>query len=107
MDRTLTTVGTYNATNRHSGGGWVLQAVAFRADAAVTGGFVYHGSPFPSGIRGDYFFADYAQNWIKRMTFDVNGNVTGVFPFEPPTDILDGPTGDVVVIVPPSGGFWG
>ena len=30
---------------------------------------------FPSSYQGSYFFADYAQNWIKRVTFDANGNV--------------------------------
>ena len=39
-------------------------------DAAITGGFVYHGTQFPSGYQGSYFFADYTQNWIKRLTFD-------------------------------------
>lgn len=67
-------------------------------DASVTGGFVYHGTQFPSAMRGDYFFADYAQNWIRRMTFDQNGNVTGVFNFEPASDLVDGPTGDVVYL---------
>ena len=52
-------------------------------DASITGGFVYHGTQFPSSYQGSYFFADYTQNWIKRMTFDANGNVTGVFNFEP------------------------
>ncbi len=52
-------------------------------DAAITGGFVYHGTQFPSSYQGSYFFADYAQNWIKRLTFDANGNVNGVFNFEP------------------------
>ena len=39
-------------------------------DAAITGGFVYHGTQFPSTYQGSYFFADYAQNTIKRLTFD-------------------------------------
>ena len=47
-------------------------------DAAVTGGFVYHGTQFPSAYEGSYFFADYTQNWIRRLTLDANGNVTGV-----------------------------
>ena len=38
-------------------------------------GFVYRGNQFPSSMRGNYFFADYAQHWIKRLTFDANGNV--------------------------------
>ncbi len=52
-------------------------------NAAITGGFVYHGTQFPSSMQGNYFFADYAQHWIKRLTFDGNGNVSGVFNFEP------------------------
>ena len=39
-------------------------------DAAITGGFVYHGTQFPSSYQGSYFFGDYAQNTIKRLTFD-------------------------------------
>lgn len=67
-------------------------------DASVTGGFIYRGTQFPASMRGDYFFADYAQNWIKRLTFDQNGDVAGVFPFEPASGDLDGPTGDVVYL---------
>ena len=36
-------------------------------DAAITGGFVYHGTKFPSSYRGAYFYADYTQNWIQRL----------------------------------------
>jgi glucose/arabinose dehydrogenase/PKD repeat protein len=67
-------------------------------DAAVTGGFVYHGSQFPAGYEGSYFFADYTQNWIKRLTFDANGKVNGVFNFEPPDGSVDGPYGDIVYL---------
>ena len=67
-------------------------------DAAITGGFVYHGSQFPSAYEGSYFFADYAQNTIKRLTFDTNGAVNGVFNFEPANGAPDGPTGDVVYL---------
>jgi glucose/arabinose dehydrogenase/PKD repeat protein len=67
-------------------------------DSAITGGFVYRGTQFPSQYRGSYFFADYAQNWIKRLTFDANGNVTGVFNFEPPDGTPDGPYGDIVYL---------
>ena len=44
-------------------------------DSAVTGGFVYHGTQFPASYQGSYFFADYTQNWIRRLTFDANGNL--------------------------------
>jgi glucose/arabinose dehydrogenase/PKD repeat protein/fibronectin type 3 domain-containing protein len=67
-------------------------------DAAITGGFVYHGTQFPSSMNGNYFFGDYAQNWIKRMTFNADGTVAGVFNFEPLSGALDGPTGDVVYL---------
>ncbi len=72
-------------------------------DASITGGFVYHGNglpnAFPAGFEGSYFFGDYAQNWIKRLTFDPSGNtVTGVFNFEPASGVLDGPYGDIVYL---------
>jgi glucose/arabinose dehydrogenase len=65
-------------------------------DASVTGGFVYRGTQFPSAYQGSYFFADYTQNWIRRLTFDANGNVNGVFNFEPANGSVDGPYGDIV-----------
>jgi glucose/arabinose dehydrogenase/PKD repeat protein len=67
-------------------------------DASITGGFVYRGTQFPSAYQGSYFFADYTQNWIRRLTFDANGNVTGVFNFEPPDGSVDGPYGDIVYL---------
>src|SRR6185312_10905889 len=67
-------------------------------DAAITGGFVYHGTQFPTDYQGSYFYADYAQNWIKRLTFDANGNVNGVYNFVPPDGTPDGPTGDIVYL---------
>ena len=65
-------------------------------DAAITGGFVYHGTQFPAGYQGNYFFADYTQNWIKRLILDAAGNVTGVANFEPADGSNDGPYGDIV-----------
>lgn len=67
-------------------------------NAAVTSGFVYHGNQFPSEYVGSYFFADYAQNWIRRLTFDASGNVAGVFNFEPPNGSVDGPYGNIVYL---------
>ena len=67
-------------------------------DSAITGGFVYHGNQYPSAYKGSYFFADYTQNWIKRLTFDASGNVNGVFNFEPPDGSSDGPYGDIVYL---------
>lgn len=63
-------------------------------DASVIGGFVYRGNAFPNAYYGSYFFADYAQNWIRRLNFDTNGNVTSVVNFEPAGGGLDGDYGD-------------
>ena len=68
-------------------------------DAAITAGFVYRGTQFPAAYQGNFFFADYVQNWIKRATLDANGNVTGVFNFEPLDGSLDGTYGDIVKMV--------
>jgi glucose/arabinose dehydrogenase len=68
-------------------------------DACITAGFVYHGTQFPSSYQGSFFFADYAQNWIKRLTVDAGGNVTGVYNFEPADGSADGPYGDIVDLV--------
>jgi glucose/arabinose dehydrogenase/PKD repeat protein len=67
-------------------------------DAAIVGGFVYRGSQFPAQYYGNYFFADYTQNWIRRLTLDANGAVTGVANFEPPDGSTDGPYGDIVYL---------
>ena len=71
---------------------------AQRPGRVVTGGFVYRGTQFPSSYQGSYFFADYTQNWIKRLTFDASGNVSGVFNFEPLDGSVDGPYGDIVYL---------
>ncbi|HEX2784696.1 MAG TPA: PQQ-dependent sugar dehydrogenase, partial [Ilumatobacteraceae bacterium] len=68
-------------------------------DSAVTGGFVYHGNTFPAGYDGRYFFADYTQNWIRDMSFDASGNLTGVLNFEPTDGSVDGPYGDIVYLI--------
>src|SRR5262249_35417502 len=41
---------------------------------------------------------DYAQNWIRGLTFDANGAVAGTFNFEPPDGSADGPYGDIVYL---------
>ena len=63
-------------------------------DASAIGGFTYRGSQFPNAYFGSYFFADYAQNWIRRLTFDANGNIDAVLNFEPADGALDGDYGD-------------
>ena len=65
-------------------------------NGSITGGFVYHGTQFPSSMRGNYFFADYAQRWIRRLTFDSDGDVSGVFNFEPISGDPNESAGDIV-----------
>ena len=75
--------------------------------AAVIGGFVYRGSQFPPEYQGEYFFADYVQNWIKRLSLDAAGNVSAVRNFEPPDGRSDGPYGDIVALAEgPDGSLW-
>ncbi len=76
-------------------------------DASVTGGFVYRASQFPASYQGVYFYGDYAQNWLRYLTLDAGGNVTGSVNFEPTDGTLDGPYGDPVHIVPgPDGALY-
>lgn len=50
--------------------------------ASVTGGFVYRGSMFPAAYQGAYFFADYAQSFMKTLTLNSSGGSTGVNDFD-------------------------
>ena len=67
-------------------------------DASITGGFVYHGAQFPTGMQGNYFFADYAQNWIGRLTFNPDGSVAACSTSKPANGQVDGPYGDIVCL---------
>lgn len=50
-------------------------------DAAVVGGPVYPGGTYPAGYAGSVFVADYAQQWVKRLTLDGSDRVTAVSSF--------------------------
>ncbi len=52
---------------------------------AATGGLVYRDNYYPSQFNGAYFFGDYAQRWIRYLTFDQNGNVIDAEPETPDT----------------------
>jgi glucose/arabinose dehydrogenase/PKD repeat protein len=76
-------------------------------DASVTAGFVYRGSQFPADYQGDFFFGDYAMNWIKRLEFNASGGLDAVRNFEPPDGHVDGPYGDIVALQQgPDGSLW-
>ncbi len=49
--------------------------------AATIGGTFYTAQVFPAQYRGNYFFADYVQGWIRRMILDANNNVSSVVDF--------------------------
>ena len=48
---------------------------------AVTAGTVYRGDLYPSLYNEMFFFADYAQGFIRYLSFDSQGEVTGDFDF--------------------------
>jgi glucose/arabinose dehydrogenase len=65
-------------------------------DASITGGFVYRGGRFGAAYEASYFYADYAQNVLRRLTFDSTGAVSADKPFVPADGSTDGPYGDPV-----------
>ncbi len=70
--------------------------------AAVTGGPVYRATQWPEEYRGDLFFADYAQGFIKGMNLDENGNNAGIYSFDDNAgsvvDMKVGPDGSMYYI---------
>ena len=47
-------------------------------EAAVVGGSYYTATQFPPKYRGNFFFADYVKNFIRRVVFDSNNNVASI-----------------------------
>ncbi len=68
-----------------------------RLGGAVTAGPVYRGNQYPSEYIGAFFFADYAYNEVRYLTFDDTGAVTGDYHFRDiggrPVDLVEGPDG--------------
>lgn len=62
-------------------------------DASITGGMIYNRTHFPEAYQGAYFYGDYAQNMIRYLTFDDQGQVVDDLPFLP----ADGSRDDVHV----------
>jgi glucose/arabinose dehydrogenase len=46
--------------------------------SSVTGGIFYTGTDFPAEYQGNYFFADFTGEWMRRLTFDAAGNPVSV-----------------------------
>ncbi|HEY0545139.1 MAG TPA: PQQ-dependent sugar dehydrogenase [Pyrinomonadaceae bacterium] len=74
---------------------------------SVIGGSFYTGTQYPAQYRGNYFFADYGYGFIRRMTFDASGNMSGIQTFA--TDVVSpvslelGPDGALYYISLPTG----
>lgn len=55
-----------------------LYTYAHGDGASVIGGPYYTATQFPSQYHGNYFFADYVQNFIRRVVFDSSNNVVSI-----------------------------
>jgi glucose/arabinose dehydrogenase len=64
---------------------------------AAIGGPIYDGTAYPQQYRGNFFFADYSGNFIKRVVFDANHQPVSVQPFATnvpaPVSMAVGPDG--------------
>ncbi len=64
---------------------------------SITMGTFYTGSAYPAAYQNNLFFADYVHEWIRRLTFDSGGNVTGAQTFATnvasPVYLAQGPDG--------------
>jgi glucose/arabinose dehydrogenase len=64
----------------------VAKGTPFQGNCAVGGAYYptnTNGNAFPADWQNTYFFADYAENWIRAATLDANGVVTQVRGFLP------------------------
>ncbi len=48
---------------------------------SIVGGNLYRGDLFPKTYDEVYFYGDFAKGWLRYLTFDELGNVTGDFDF--------------------------
>lgn len=73
----------------------------------VISGPIYNATQFPAKFRGNLFFADYSENWVRRLTFDANNNVTGAVNFatnvEGVVSLEEGPDGALYYVSFPTG----
>ena len=65
---------------------------------AVMAGPEYRGAGYPSGYRGDIFFADFSEGFIRHLKLSSSGQVTSVEPFATEwggVDLKEAPNGDL------------
>ncbi|RJQ36308.1 PKD domain-containing protein, partial [Candidatus Parcubacteria bacterium] len=67
---------------------------------SVTAGAFPTGGAYPSTYDHSFFFGDYAQNFIKRLVLDANGNFVSV------ADFMDDPNGPVDISTGPDGNIY-
>ncbi len=69
----------------------------FEWGGAVTAGFVYRGSMFPSEYYGTFFLADYVLGWMRNLKFDGSGQVISATEFSNTVNnvvsLVEGPEG--------------
>lgn len=75
--------------------------------ATIIMGPFYNDDNFAAQYAGSLFIADYAADWIRRITFDSNGNMSGVVNFATnaggPVHLDLGPDGALYYIAFPAG----
>ena len=80
-----------------------LYSYPWNGGSAVVAGPFYTGTQFPTQYRGNFFFADFVQGFIRRMVFDANNNVTSVETFATnvvsPVHLEQGPDGFLYYMV--------
>ncbi len=74
------------------------------------GGTFYTSNRYPVQYRGQYFFGDFGQSWIRVAVVDANDNLIQVLPFgtsmDGPVDFaLDPATGDLIYVAINVGGI--
>jgi glucose/arabinose dehydrogenase len=60
--------------------------------ASITGGEVYRGAQFPQEWQGVYFYGDFTRSFLRYLTIDDAGVVTGDHPFKPSVEIPGDPS---------------
>ena len=76
------------------------------AGASVTGGEVYRGTNFPPEWDGVYFYGDFTRDFIRYVTFNEAGEVTGDFDFLPTAEITNVANQIVNIAVGPDGALY-
>jgi glucose/arabinose dehydrogenase len=87
-----------------------LYAYSHNDGATVVASTFYTGNIYPAELKGNLFFGDYANKWIRRLILDASGNFAGVKTFATNVDgivnIVQGPDGLLYYVSFTSGIIW-